>query len=81
LKGWKNVSITANGYFFDLLLAQQNLQIAATNLDNTKKILLIARQKLALGKVSKNEILQLQLEELTRGRLWGSRAGTKRSPC
>jgi len=65
IEGMENVSITANGYFFDLLLAQQNLQIAETNLDNTKKILLIARQKLALGKVSKNEILQLQLEELT----------------
>lgn len=58
------VAITASGYFFDLLLAQVNLQIAATNLTNTLKILDIANEKLALGKISKNEILQLQLELL-----------------
>jgi len=61
----ENIAITANGYFFDLLLAQVNLQIAETNLDNTKKIMLIADEKLELGKISKNEILQLQLEQLT----------------
>lgn len=58
------ISITANGYFFDLLLAQVNFQIAETNLANTKNILLIANEKLELGKISKNEILQLKLEQL-----------------
>jgi len=58
------VSITASGYFFDLLLAQVNLQVAETNLINTENIRRIANEKLDLGKVSKNEILQLQLEQL-----------------
>lgn len=58
------IAITANGYFFDLLLAQVNLQIAETNLSNTNNILLIAMEKLDLGKISKNEILQLKLEQL-----------------
>ncbi|HEX8548483.1 MAG TPA: TolC family protein, partial [Cytophagaceae bacterium] len=51
-------------YFFDLLLAQVDFQIAETNLNNTSKILDIANLKFEMGKISKNEILQLQLERL-----------------
>lgn len=58
------IAITANGYFFDLLLAQVNLQAAEANLANTNHILIIANEKLELGKISKNEILQLKLEQL-----------------
>jgi outer membrane protein TolC len=46
------------------LLAQVNLQIAETNFNNTTNILRIANEKFELGKVSRNEILQLQLELL-----------------
>lgn len=64
IESMEQVSITASGYFFDLLLAQVNLQIAETNLANTQKIQAIANEKLELGKIAKNEILQLQLEQL-----------------
>ncbi len=64
IESMERIAITSNGYFFDLLLAQVNLQIAETNLTNTNKILMIANEKLELGKISKNEILQLQLEQL-----------------
>jgi outer membrane protein len=64
IESMEQVSITATGYFFDLLLAQVNLQIAETNLINTQNIQRIANEKLELGKISKNEILQLQLEQL-----------------
>lgn len=60
----EKISITVTGYFFDLLLAQVNLETAEANLTNTQKILKIANLKFELGKVSKNEILQLQLEQL-----------------
>ncbi|WP_119081139.1 TolC family protein [Chitinophaga alhagiae] len=60
----EEVAITASGYFFDLLLAQVNFQIAETNLANTRQIQRIADEKFALGKISRNEILQLQLEYL-----------------
>src|ERR1700761_1131006 len=60
----EQISITATGYFFDLLLAQVNLQIAQTNYTNTENILKIANTKFELGKITKNEILQLQLELL-----------------
>jgi hypothetical protein len=64
IESMEGIAIKANGYFFDLLLAQVNFQIAETNLINTKKILLVAREKYDLGRISKNEILQLQLEQL-----------------
>jgi len=60
----EQIAVTASGYFFDLLLAQVNLIAAETNLGNTQKILAIANEKFDLGKISKNEILQLQLELL-----------------
>lgn len=64
IESMEQISITASGYFFDLLLAQVNWQIAETNLANTLKIQAIANEKLELGKIAKNEILQLQLEQL-----------------
>ena len=64
IESMEQISYTASGHFFDLLLAQVNLQIAETNLGNTGAILRIADEKLALGKISKNEILQLKLEQL-----------------
>ncbi len=64
IESMEQISIRATSYFFDLLLAQVNLQIAETNLNNTTNILRIANEKFELGKVSRNEILQLQLELL-----------------
>lgn len=64
VESMEQIAITASGYFFDLLLAQVNYHIAETNLENTKNILRIASEKFDLGKISKNEILQLQLEQL-----------------
>lgn len=58
------ISIKASGYFFDLLIAQVNYQIAETNLSNTQNILRIANEKFDMGKISRNEILQLELEQL-----------------
>lgn len=64
IESQEQIAITVTGYFFDLLLAQVNLNVAQTNLVNTEKILGIAQVKFELGKISKNEILQLQLEQL-----------------
>jgi outer membrane protein len=64
IEDMEQIAVTASGYFFDLLLAQVNLKAAETNLTNTQKILAIANEKYDLGKISKNEILQLQLELL-----------------
>jgi outer membrane protein len=64
IESMEEIAIRANAYFFDLLLSQVNFQIARTNLDNTDKILTIAKEKFELGKLSRNEILQLKLEQL-----------------
>src|ERR1700709_1427783 len=64
IEAQEQISYTATGYFFDLLLAQVNLHIAQTNYTNTENILKIANTKFELGKITKNEILQLQLELL-----------------
>lgn len=64
LESLENIALEANQYFFNLLLAQVNLQISETNLGNTENILRIAHEKFELGKNSRNEILQLQLENL-----------------
>jgi outer membrane protein len=64
IESMEMIAIRATSYFFDLLLAQVNLQIAETNFANTKNILRIAKEKFDLGKISRNEILQLELEQL-----------------
>lgn len=64
IESQEQIAITVAAYFFDLLLAQVNLKVAGNNLENTEKILGIANIKFELGKVSRNEILQLQLELL-----------------
>lgn len=68
----EEVAVKASQYFFALLLAQVNYQIAETNLANTKRIQAIADEKFALGKISRNEILQLQLENLKAEKSLGS---------
>ena len=60
----EQISLTACSYYFDLLLAQVNLDISSTNKRNTDEILQIAREKYDLGKTSRNELLQLELEQL-----------------
>lgn len=64
IESQEKIAITVAGYFFDLLLAQVNLHVAELNLSNTQNILKVANLKFELGKISKNEILQLELEQV-----------------
>ena len=61
----EGVALTAAGYYFDLLIAQVNLQIAGKNRINNDTLYKIAQQKLALGKISQNDLLQLRMGLLT----------------
>ena len=45
IESMEEIAIKATGYFFDLLLAQVNFQIAETNFINTQNILRIAKEK------------------------------------
>ncbi|HEY1007062.1 MAG TPA: TolC family protein, partial [Sphingobacteriaceae bacterium] len=49
----EKIAMNANEYFFDLLLAQVNLEIAETNLANTDNILKVANMKLELGRITR----------------------------
>ncbi|MFK8105005.1 MAG: TolC family protein [Saprospiraceae bacterium] len=48
--------------FFQLLIAQQNLNIAITNKESNQKLFEIANERYELGQISYNNLLQLKLE-------------------
>ena len=52
----------ATNLYFDILIAKQNLDIAVTNQEVNEKLLLIIEERLVLGKVSRDEKLQLEIE-------------------
>jgi len=64
IESQEKIAVNVTEYYFDLLLAQVNVAMAESNLTNTRRILAIAQTKFELGKITKNEILQLQLEVL-----------------
>ncbi|MEP7323488.1 MAG: TolC family protein [Saprospiraceae bacterium] len=64
IESLEKVALTSTSYYFRVLLAQVNLQIAQTNLQNTNTIVTITNEKFNLGKTTRNEILQLRLESL-----------------
>jgi outer membrane protein len=65
IQSLEQVALDATGYYFDLLVAQVNLQIAEKNRSNNDTLFKIARHKLELGKISQNDLLQLQMGLLT----------------
>lgn len=52
----------ATDLYFEVLIAKQSLGIAETNEAINEKLLIIAEERLALGKVSRDEKLQLEIE-------------------
>jgi outer membrane protein len=64
IEALEQVSLDATSLYFDLLVAQVNLQIAETNRANNDTLFTIAQHKLTLGKLSRNDLLQLQLSVL-----------------
>jgi len=64
IEGMEQVALEATGLYFDLLVAQVNLQISETNRANNDTLFTIAKHKLKLGKLSRNDLLQLQLSVL-----------------
>jgi outer membrane protein len=60
----EQLAVTATQLFFDLLLAQTNQSIAAKNLANNDTLYKIAEEKHTIGRLSKNDLLQLRLAVL-----------------
>ena len=63
----ERVSNRAVEYFFDLILAQINLEIAKKNYANTDTLYNIAGGRYQLGTIAENELLQMELSFLNAG--------------
>ena len=64
LQAREEVAVEATGLYFDLLLAQVNLEMAQANLAGNDTLFKIAQEREALGQLSRNDLLQLQLSVL-----------------
>ena len=60
----EDVALTAIQYFFSLLLARENSATARQNLANAEKLYSVAREKCEMGQISKNDLLQMELNLL-----------------
>ncbi len=60
----QEVTMSAITYFFNLLLAQENVNIAKQNLENARMLYTVAQVKSEMGKISENDVLQLRLNLL-----------------
>lgn len=60
----ETVALTAINHYFSLLMAKENVSIAAQNLANAEKLYEVAKAKREMGQISKNDLLQLELNLL-----------------
>ena len=60
----EEVTINTIRYFFNLLLAKENVGIARQNLENAEKLYEVAKAKRKMGQISENDVLQLKLNVL-----------------
>ncbi len=64
LEAVEQVSITSINYFFDLLAAEMNMNIAEVNVANYDTLYKIAKGRYSLGRIKENDLLQLELQLL-----------------
>ena len=67
LESMEEITVKAVAMFFDLLVAEQTLEMAVKNFDNTEKLYQIAQERFKIGSVTKSELLQLELRKLNDG--------------
>ena len=60
----ERISLEATQLYFDLQLAQTQLDVAYNNLSNTDTLLRISQSRYDLGRISESTLLQLQLSEI-----------------
>lgn len=64
LSATEEVAMTAINYYFNLLMARENVAISRQNLDNAVKLHEVAKEKRAMGRISENDLLQMELNVL-----------------
>lgn len=60
----EEITMSCINYFFGLLIANENVNIAKQNLANAQKLYEVAITKRKMGKISENDLLQLRLNVL-----------------
>lgn len=60
----EDVAIKAISYYFQLLMADENMLIANQNLENARKLYDVAKEKRKMGRISGNDLLQMELNLL-----------------
>lgn len=60
----ENVAISVINLYFSLLMARENLHIAMQNQENAVKLYEVALEKRSMGQISKNDLLQMELNLL-----------------
>lgn len=60
LEAVEDAVVTAVGYFFNLLLADEKLQLAMHRKENNDQLLAIAEERFKLGTMSRDELLQIR---------------------
>ncbi|HUX53554.1 MAG TPA: TolC family protein [Williamwhitmania sp.] len=68
LQDMEDVSIKAVNLFFNLLIAQQELQVAEVNNANTDTLYKIAKGRYNIGTIAENDLLQMELSSLNAGK-------------
>ncbi len=64
LSATEDVALQAINYYFNLLMAMETRDIAAQNLENAAKLYDVAQEKRKIGQISKNDLLQMELNLL-----------------
>ena len=67
LESMETVTANAVTLFFNLLVAQQDLAIARQNYANTDTLYKISQERFRIGAISKNDLMQLELQLLNGG--------------
>ena len=60
----ETVALSAIQYYFSFLLAKENTEIAKQNLESAEKLYDVAIEKRSMGQISKNDLLQMELNLL-----------------
>lgn len=60
----EEVAMTTINYYFNLLMAKENVSISRQNLENAEKLYEVAKGKRAMGRISENDLLQMELNVL-----------------
>lgn len=64
LSATEDVAMTAINDYFSLLMARENMEIARQNHENAARLYDVAREKRAMGQISENDLLQMELNLL-----------------